>query len=94
MVSAQRHGKVALVTAGASDIGREIVLQLLAKGAQVIAADIDEKALTASASDARPSSDRLHCLRYDIAKATDVAHLAETVAGFGLTLDFCSTMPA
>lgn len=42
-----RRGKVALVTEGASGIGREIVLQLLGEGAHVVAADIDESALEA-----------------------------------------------
>ncbi|RDI95368.1 SDR family NAD(P)-dependent oxidoreductase [Meiothermus sp. QL-1] len=38
-------GKVVVVTGGGSGIGRALVLQLLGKGAQVAAVDINEKAL-------------------------------------------------
>ncbi|CAH0990175.1 3-phenylpropionate-dihydrodiol/cinnamic acid-dihydrodiol dehydrogenase [Sinobacterium norvegicum] len=38
-------GKIAVVTGGASGIGRSIVLALLAEGAKVVVADVEQKAL-------------------------------------------------
>ena len=38
-------GKVAVVTGGASGIGRAIVKELLASGAKVVVADVEQKAL-------------------------------------------------
>lgn len=42
------QNKVMVVTGGGSGIGRELVMQLLAKGARVAAVDINEASLHSS----------------------------------------------
>jgi NAD(P)-dependent dehydrogenase (short-subunit alcohol dehydrogenase family) len=48
-------GKVAVVTGGASGIGKGIATRLVAEGARVIVADIQRDALAATAADAGPA---------------------------------------
>jgi len=43
------QNKVIIVTGGGSGMGRELVLNLLAKGTKVIAIDINEKSLEETA---------------------------------------------
>ncbi|MFT5483543.1 MAG: NAD(P)-dependent dehydrogenase (short-subunit alcohol dehydrogenase family) [Halieaceae bacterium] len=45
------HGKVALVTGGASGMGREAALQLAGSGARVAIVDLNEKALASTAAE-------------------------------------------
>ena len=47
-------GKVAVVTGGASGIGRSIVLALLADGAKVVVADVEQKALDKAIAEFTP----------------------------------------
>lgn len=72
-------GKVALVTGGASGIGRAIVQRLHGSGAQVIAADIN-----AHGSGGEPAEDRLETIATDVTRGADVeAACARAVQRFG-----------
>jgi NAD(P)-dependent dehydrogenase (short-subunit alcohol dehydrogenase family) len=73
------EGRVAVVTGGASGIGRATAEQLLAEGASVVVGDIDEAALS-WASD-QPRARTLVC---DVTREADNQRLVETaVAEFG-----------
>jgi len=63
-------GRVALVTGGASGIGRAVVDRFIAEGGQVIAWDIDDAKL-ASCNQAHGNA--VHCQRVDVTDAVAVA---------------------
>jgi NAD(P)-dependent dehydrogenase (short-subunit alcohol dehydrogenase family) len=67
-------GKIAVVTGGASGIGKGIARQLIAEGATVVITDIDEQALSATAQE-------LGCegIRADVTKADEVQAAADQV---------------
>lgn len=71
--------RVAVVTAGAGGMGREIALQLLDQGFKVVAADINRGALDELSKAAGDASAQLTCQQCDISAAGDVAALAELV---------------
>ena len=73
-MSAQLDGRVAVVTGGASGIGRATVLRFLAEGANVVMGDLNREAgdgLVAEVGDAG----RLAFIRTDVAEEHDVAAL-------------------
>jgi NAD(P)-dependent dehydrogenase (short-subunit alcohol dehydrogenase family) len=72
------HGKRAFVTGAASGIGREIAAQLAARGARVLAADIDKDGL---ASLARDHGDAI------IGVPADVTHEASVEAAVQAAVD-------
>jgi len=79
-------GKVAIVTGGASGMGRAAVMRFLADGARVIVADLNEAngAETMAAARAKGHGDRVAFIRCDVANEADVAAtatLAETRFG-------------
>ena len=69
------HGKVALITGGASGIGRAHAMQLAGQGAQVVIVDIDEKGLEECAH----GRDNLIAFTCDVRKLTDVQQLVAKV---------------
>jgi short-subunit dehydrogenase len=71
--------KVIVVTGGGSGIGRELVLQLLKKGARVAATDISEKSLNESAALAGDSASNLSLHAFDISDAEKVYALPDEV---------------
>jgi NAD(P)-dependent dehydrogenase (short-subunit alcohol dehydrogenase family) len=74
-------GKVAIVTGGASGIGREMVRLFLEEGARVVAGDIDEAAGSALAEEA---GDDVAFVRADVTRDADIEGLvAQTVSRFG-----------
>src|SRR5262249_21025119 len=79
-------GKVAIVTGGASGMGRATVMRFLAEGAKVMVADLNEAngAETIAVAKAQGHADGIAFLRCDVAKESDVANLVtETVKRFG-----------
>jgi NAD(P)-dependent dehydrogenase (short-subunit alcohol dehydrogenase family) len=79
-------GKVAIVTGGASGMGRASVMRFLAEGARVMIADLNEAngAETLAIARAQGYGDAIAFLRCDVAKESDVAQVvAETVKRFG-----------
>jgi NAD(P)-dependent dehydrogenase (short-subunit alcohol dehydrogenase family) len=81
-------GKTALVTGGASGIGRGVALAFAQAGAQVVVADIDVEGGEATVRQIRQAGSRALFVRTDVAWAEDVqAMVKATVDAFG-SLDF------
>ena len=79
-------GKVAVVTGGASGMGRATVMRFLADGAKVVVADLNEAngQETLSVAKAQGHGDDIAFVRCDVAKEADVAAMvAEAVRRFG-----------
>jgi NAD(P)-dependent dehydrogenase (short-subunit alcohol dehydrogenase family) len=70
-------GKVAIVTGGASGMGRATVMRFLAEGAEVVVADLNEKngAETIAVAKAQGHADKVAFMRCDVANEADVAVL-------------------
>jgi NAD(P)-dependent dehydrogenase (short-subunit alcohol dehydrogenase family) len=85
-MSGQLDGKVAVITGGASGMGKATVLRFLSEGAKVVAADLNEgngKALVDEAA-GLGSDGRLRFVTADVSVEADVeAMIADAVAGFG-----------
>jgi NAD(P)-dependent dehydrogenase (short-subunit alcohol dehydrogenase family) len=76
-MSGRLDGKVAIVTGGASGIGRATTLTFLREGARVVIGDLNEASIAETAALARAQGDapRLASLRADVAAEPDVAGL-------------------
>jgi NAD(P)-dependent dehydrogenase (short-subunit alcohol dehydrogenase family) len=80
------EGKVAVVTGGASGMGRSTVFRFLAEGARVVVADLNEETgkETVELAGARGASDRVRFVRTDVAEESDVERMiALAVSDFG-----------
>ena len=85
-MSGRLDGKVAIVTGGASGIGRASALTFLREGARVVIGDLNEASVgeTVALARAQGTADRLASLRVDVSAERDVAGLvALAVARFG-----------
>jgi len=71
--------KVIVVTGGGNGIGRQVVLQLLKKGARVAAADLSEKGLKETEKLASTTNDYLSLHTLDISDKTAVEKLVDDV---------------
>jgi rhamnulose-1-phosphate aldolase/alcohol dehydrogenase len=79
-------GQIALVTGGAGGIGRATAARLLADGACVVLADIDEQALAATEAELgkRAGGDFVRAVKLDVTDETAViGGFAETAVAFG-----------
>ena len=79
-------GKVAIVTGGASGMGRATVMRFLADGAKVMVADLNEAngAETLAVAKAQGHADAIAFMRCDVAQEADVAAtVAEAEKRFG-----------
>ena len=85
-MSGRLDGKVAVITGGASGIGRASALAFLREGARVVVGDLNEASIAETVALARGAggADRLATLRADVSSERDVAALvALTVERFG-----------
>ena len=77
-------GQVALVTGGASGIGRATALALAAEGASVLVSDIDETGGEAAAAAIREGGGKAEFAYADVARAAQVeALVARCASAFG-----------
>jgi len=75
----QINGKVFVVTGGGNGMGREVALQLLARGARVAAVDLNEAGLAETAALAGAGSQRLSTHPLNVADRAVVLTLPEAV---------------
>ncbi len=77
-------GKVAIVTGGASGVGRAVALNLAGRDARVVVADVQSEEGEKTARMVEDLGKEAVFLRVDVSKSDEVASLvAETVARFG-----------
>ena len=78
------EGTVAVITGGASGIGRATALELARRGARVVVADIHEDRLAETATEVEAIGAAAVAVRCDVTQDADVARLAdEATAAFG-----------
>lgn len=76
--------KVAVITGGASGIGRAIADRLAREGVKLVLADIEEKALAQAEQELTGQGATVLALRTDVSKLADIERLAQqTVDKFG-----------
>ncbi len=81
------NGKVAIVTGGASGIGRAVVLNLAKEGAKVTIADIDLSSAKKVVAEVKRLGGSCIAVKTDVSKSQDVSHMVEeTLHHFG-TID-------
>lgn len=82
MAGSRLHDKVALITGGASGIGRETALLFSREGASVVVADVTEAAARETMSLVEQQGGKATFIRADVSKAADceamVAHAEKT----------------
>jgi NAD(P)-dependent dehydrogenase (short-subunit alcohol dehydrogenase family) len=72
-------GKTAIVTGGASNIGRGISITLAAEGANVVIADLDEKQAGKTVNDIKAAGGKAIAFKVDITKYDDVEAMVKKV---------------
>jgi NAD(P)-dependent dehydrogenase (short-subunit alcohol dehydrogenase family) len=74
------EGTVAVVTGAANGIGRAVVVELAGAGALVLACDVDEPGLAATASTVEGLGGRVVAVRADVSRAAEVSSVVERAA--------------
>jgi NADP-dependent 3-hydroxy acid dehydrogenase YdfG len=83
--------KVAVVTGGASGIGRAMARRFAAQGMKVVLADIEQDALNTTESEMKAKGASVLAVRTDVSKAEDVEALAKkTIDAFGAVHVVCN----
>ncbi|HEY4911693.1 MAG TPA: SDR family NAD(P)-dependent oxidoreductase, partial [Methylomirabilota bacterium] len=70
-------GKTAVVTGGASGIGRALCLAFAGEGANVVVADIDEAGMAETATGVKKAGTRALTVKTDVTQLASVQALAE-----------------
>lgn len=84
-------GKVAVITGGASGIGRAMAERFAEEGMQIVIADVEEAALKRAESEMKSDGAEVMAIRCDVAKAHDVKQLAdETIRAFDAVHILCN----
>ena len=81
------HGRAALITGGATGIGRATALALAAEQAQVIIADVDADGAAATVAAIADAGGQARALRCDVTDEADVAAAVASVLGHEGRLD-------
>jgi NAD(P)-dependent dehydrogenase (short-subunit alcohol dehydrogenase family) len=80
------RGKVAVITGGASGIGRAIAEALIAEGARIVLADIEESALATTAAELSKGGAEVHPVPTDVTQSEQLVALADAAESrFGAT---------
>jgi NAD(P)-dependent dehydrogenase (short-subunit alcohol dehydrogenase family) len=78
------HGEIAVITGGASGIGRGMALALARNGADIVLADVNDRRLAAVSDEIRSIGRRVLAVHCDVSRDDDVAQLADRAeAEFG-----------
>lgn len=84
-------GKVAVITGGASGIGRAMAERFAGEGMRLVLADVEEPALAAAVADLASAGAEVIGVPTDVSQASDVKALAErTLAGYGAAHLVCN----
>src|SRR5262250_805418 len=84
-------GKVAVVTGGASGIGRALSLLFAREGANVIVADLDEAGMAETVTGVGKAGRRGLAVKTDVSRLADVRALADRAVGeFGAVHVVCN----
>jgi NAD(P)-dependent dehydrogenase (short-subunit alcohol dehydrogenase family) len=76
----QLEGKIAVITGGASGIGKGTALAMARLGMDVVIADVNDRRLEETRAELAPLSSRVLTVHCDVSKEADIQHLAQ-VAG-------------
>jgi NAD(P)-dependent dehydrogenase (short-subunit alcohol dehydrogenase family) len=77
-------GKVAVITGGASGLGRAMAERFAREGTSIVLADVEPNALGKAEAEMKAAGAKVIGVRTDVSKAADVEALAqETLAAFG-----------
>ncbi len=71
-------GKLAVITGGASGVGRSLAFALGAEGARALIADVDEQGLQTTRAELIEKGIDAHCQRCDVSRQEDLDALAAT----------------
>jgi NAD(P)-dependent dehydrogenase (short-subunit alcohol dehydrogenase family) len=83
--------RVAVVTGGASGIGRAMANRFAAEGMQVVIADVERPALNKAESELRAAGTKVLAVQTDVSKAKDIEALAvRTIDAFGAVHVLCN----
>jgi NAD(P)-dependent dehydrogenase (short-subunit alcohol dehydrogenase family) len=75
------QGRVAVITGGASGIGRACALEMARRGADVVVADLDERRMASVEGELRALGRRALAVRCDVSRDADVEALAAQAVG-------------
>lgn len=85
------QGKVAVITGGASGIGRALADRAAAEGMRVVIADVEERALQQAERELRDVGAAVLAVQTDVSKLEDVQRLADqTIETFGAVHLLCN----
>jgi NAD(P)-dependent dehydrogenase (short-subunit alcohol dehydrogenase family) len=85
------RGRTAVVTGGASGIGRALILRFARDGANVVVADVDEPSMASVAGEAQALGVKAVAVRTDVSERSDVEALAtRAFEAFGAVHVLCN----